>query len=528
MFDAGSVVFAFATTTGLLLVLCSIIELIEIADLLIHWLNTGQHRWMDYSDENGSIPFQPFVSLHVPLCSEPVDVVSDTLRALAAMKYKNFEVIVVYNNTDDKDLWSPIEELCDSLGERFKFYFVRTLSGFKAGALNFALRHTSSSAQIIGIIDSDYILDQDYLIDIAPLFSNPQLGFVQTPQNYRAPILTWFSSACYWEYWQFFEVGMSLRSLRNAPMLHGTMSLIRKSALLEVGGWAEWCLTEDSELGLRLLSHGYQGLYVKMTYGRGLLPFSYSHYKRQRWRWVAGGAQQIIYHFYKSNISRSLSLIQSLHHLQSWIPWIRDSIIVISLPLLGLSTISLLLGLTSSYPLWFLGLGILFVILHHLLRQAIICRRRLHLSWPETLGATCAVSSLTLTVGTAWLLVCLGKKTPFVVTPKRPSLFRRWWIEVEFELAVGAYLLLLVLFLLLQHAAASAVPAMYLLLIAPAYALAIGSGKAGPALSSGPAATSARMQKMLEQGRYRMSHYGAIPIDRADSAPASSNVGGSR
>lgn len=481
MFVAGSIVFAFAAVTGLLLVLCSVIELVEIADLLIHWRDIDRKLWVEHRKDSGPVPFQPFVSLHVPLCSEPVDVVSDTLRALAEMKYKNFEVIVVYNNTDDEDLWRPIQQLCKTLGERFKFYFVRRLPGHKAGALNFSLHQTSSSAEIVGVVDSDYILDKDYLIDTAPLFSNPQLGFVQTPQNYRLSSLSWFSSACYWEYWQFFEVGMSLRSLRNAPMLHGTMSLIRKSALREVGGWAEWCLTEDSELGLRILSHGYQTLYVKKNYGRGLLPFSYSDYKRQRWRWVAGGAQQIIYHFCKSDIIRRLSLIQSLHHLQSWLPWFRDAVVVISLPLLGLSTIVHLLGFNSSYSLWFLGLGILCVILQGALRQIIICRRRLHLSWPETFGAACAASSLTLTVGTAWLLACFGKKTPFVVTPKTPGSNRSWWIEVGFELAVGAYLIVLVLFLFIgfgQHAAASFVPAMYFLLVIPAYAVAIVSAKA--------------------------------------------------
>lgn len=489
--ELGSAIFALAAATGLLLVLCSIIELVQIADLLIHWADAGQHRRIGHRKSIGDVPFQPFVSLHVPLCSEPVDVVFGTLRALAAMRYANFEVIVVYNNTDDEHLWRPVEALCSSLGERFKFYFVGRLPGFKAGALNFALRHTSASSDIVGVVDADYIIDKDYLADIAPLFSNAQLGFVQTPQNYRVSNSSWSSSACYWEYWQFFEVGMSLRALRNASMLHGTMSLVRKSALLEVGGWAEWCVTEDSELGLRLLSHGYQSLYVKKTYGRGLLPFSYSAYKRQRWRWVAGGAQQVIQHFWKSNISRRLSLMQSLHHLQSWLPWFRDTIVVLSLPILGLSTIALLLGCTSSGSLWFLGFGILCVILHQLLWQAVVCRRRLHLSWPETLAATCAVSSLTLTVGAAWLLAWFGKKTPFVVTPKAPGSIRGWWIEVAFELAVGAYLILLVLSLLAgfgQHAALSLVPALYLFLVMPAYALAIASTKAAGAdrLSSDP------------------------------------------
>ena len=42
------------------------------------------------------------------------------------------------------------------LGRRFRFYHVDPLSGFKAGALNFALRHTAADAEVVAVIDSDY------------------------------------------------------------------------------------------------------------------------------------------------------------------------------------------------------------------------------------------------------------------------------------------------------------------------------------------------------------------------------------
>ena len=41
------------------------------------------------------------------------------------------------------------------------------------------------------------------------------------------------------------------RNERNAIIQHGTMTMVRKSALEEVGGWSEWCITEDAELGLQ-------------------------------------------------------------------------------------------------------------------------------------------------------------------------------------------------------------------------------------------------------------------------------------
>jgi hypothetical protein len=43
----------------------------------------------------------------------------------------------------------------------------------------------------------------------------------------------------------FFATSMVSLSEHGAGLTVGTMSLIRRRALVEAGGWAEWCLTED-------------------------------------------------------------------------------------------------------------------------------------------------------------------------------------------------------------------------------------------------------------------------------------------
>lgn len=74
---------------------------------------------------------------------------------------------------------------------------------------------------------------------------------------------------CYAEYKGFFYIGMLTRNERNAIIQHGTMTMVRKSVLQEVGGWAEWCITEDAELGLKIFERGYEATYIPKTYGRG-------------------------------------------------------------------------------------------------------------------------------------------------------------------------------------------------------------------------------------------------------------------
>ena len=59
------------------------------------------------------------------------------------------------------------------------------VDGFKAGALRLALAHTAPDAEIIGIIDADYVVQPDWLKDLVPVFADPKVGLVQAPQDHR-------------------------------------------------------------------------------------------------------------------------------------------------------------------------------------------------------------------------------------------------------------------------------------------------------------------------------------------------------
>ena len=85
-------------------------------------------------------------------------MLKQTLDAVARLDYPNFECVVVINNTPDPALWLPIEEHCRTLGERFKFVRADNLVGFKAGALRLAMVHTAADAEMIGVIDADYVV----------------------------------------------------------------------------------------------------------------------------------------------------------------------------------------------------------------------------------------------------------------------------------------------------------------------------------------------------------------------------------
>ena len=75
------------------------------------------------------------------------------------------------------------------------------------------------------------------------------------------------------------------------------MGLIRRVALDELGGWNEWCITEDAELSIRLLRAGWHGLHVDQSWGYGIMPLTFEALKGQRYWWCFGGIQILRMHW---------------------------------------------------------------------------------------------------------------------------------------------------------------------------------------------------------------------------------------
>lgn len=270
---------------------------------------------------------QARVCIHLACCNEAPEMVIATLESLVRLDYPRFEVLVVDNNTRDESLWRPVERWVQASGDaRLRFVHLPRWPGFKAGALNFALSQTAQDVDIIGVVDADYVVRPDWLSSLVAHFSDPEVAVVQTPQAHRAWETHPFHRMMNWEYEGFFRIGMHHRNERDAIIQHGTMTLIRASALRNEGRWSEWCICEDAELGLRLMKAGYRSVYVDRVMGQGLTPDDFGAFKQQRRRWAEGG-MQILRHHLASLLGRSrLSLAQRYHFVAGWLPWIGDAL----------------------------------------------------------------------------------------------------------------------------------------------------------------------------------------------------------
>ena len=163
----------------------------------------------------------------------------------------------IINNTPDPEFWQPIQDHCRALGERFKFINAEKVQGFKAGALRIAMERTAADAEIIGIIDADYVVQPDWLKDLVPVFADPRVGLVQAPQDHRDGDRSLMHYIMNGEYAGFFDIGMVQRNEANAIIVHGTMCLIRRAAMDMAGGWAGDTICEDTDLGLAIIEQGW-------------------------------------------------------------------------------------------------------------------------------------------------------------------------------------------------------------------------------------------------------------------------------
>ncbi|HEX5034816.1 MAG TPA: glycosyltransferase, partial [bacterium] len=135
----GDIVFwAVMISSQLLLAVILLTDAAEIADVVGH--KALKRRYQPLKTGLGPSEAFPMVSIHLACCKEPPEMVIATIDSLAKLDYPNFEVLVVDNNTPDPELWKPVEKRCQELGSRFRFFSLGKWPGFKAGALNFALR----------------------------------------------------------------------------------------------------------------------------------------------------------------------------------------------------------------------------------------------------------------------------------------------------------------------------------------------------------------------------------------------------
>jgi glycosyltransferase involved in cell wall biosynthesis len=384
----------------------------------------------------------PKVSIHIPAYYEPVEMMKQTLDAVSRLDYPNFECVVIINNTPDPEFWQPIQDHCRALGERFKFINAEKVQGFKAGALRIAMDRTAADAEIIGIIDADYVVHPDWLKDLVPLFADPRVGLVQAPQEHRDGDRSLMHYIMNGEYAGFFDIGMVQRNEANAIIVHGTMCLIRRAAMDMAGGWSSDTICEDTDLGLSIQQQGWLTHYTNTRYGEGLLPDTYEAFKKQRHRWAYGGFQIVKKHWrrFLPGASR-LTADQRREFGLGWLNWLGAESLGVVVAILNLVWVPIVAFADIAIPDRILTLPIIAAFVVSLLHFLVLYRLRVNVKVPQMLGAMIAAMSVQWTVSRAVAQGLITEHLAFARTSKgglsRMSIeFQAFW-----EAVIGVLLL---------------------------------------------------------------------------------------
>jgi hypothetical protein len=222
------------------------------------------------------------VSIHVPICNEPPDRVRSALASLANLNYPAFEVLVVDHNTPDPEIWEPVARECARRGARFRFFHLGRWPGGRAGALNFARVQATDRAEVVAVLEPDASVARNWLQDAVPEFADPRVGVVRSPY------------------------------------------LLRKAALDDVGGWAEWTVTEDAALDLALSQAHWLSADPAAPVDRG--PANFADARRRTARQAYGAAQIGRRYWLLSLFDRTLAWPQRRRIIAGWLPWAGDAL----------------------------------------------------------------------------------------------------------------------------------------------------------------------------------------------------------
>ena len=440
---------AFALTLGLiLLVPLILIAMARIDEIAAIAFGHGPRRLIAKSTEpmapatiGDAIAF-PKVSIHIPAYFEPVEMLKQTLDAVSRLDYPNFECVCIINNTPDPEFWQPIQDHCRALGERFKFINAEKVQGFKAGALRIAMERTAADAEIIGIIDADYVVHPDWLKDLVPVFADPRVGLVQAPQEHRDGDRSLMHYIMNGEYAGFFDIGMVQRNECNAIIVHGTMCLIRRSAMDMAGGWSSDTICEDTDLGLTIQQQGWLTHYTNVRYGEGLLPDTYEAFKKQRHRWAYGGFQIVKKHWrrFMPGASR-LTPDQRREFSLGWLNWLGAESLGVVVAILNLIWVPIVAFADIAIPDKILTLPIIASFVVSLVHFLALYRLRVHVKAGQMLGAMIAAMSVQWTVSRAVAQGLITEHLPFARTSKGGLSVMSIEFQAFWEAVIGVLLL---------------------------------------------------------------------------------------
>ena len=229
--------------------------------------------------------------------------------------------------------------------------------GFKPGNLNVML--PKAKGDYLLILDSDFLPKKDFLKRlVVPVIKDPTLAGAQAAwriinvhDNHSTLMGTGIVNIIHTVILPF------LKAATNSCVFCGSGELVKKSYLLEHGGWTAGALTEDIDYSLRVITAGKRIAYVDDLRIRCEVPYTPGDLFRQQMRWAYGVMRAFMAHGKKLFLSRTIQKRTKFAAFLFGSGYVMITLLLLTLILGTLNLVSWMLGLdpaaaqSSSYSI---------------------------------------------------------------------------------------------------------------------------------------------------------------------------------
>jgi cellulose synthase/poly-beta-1,6-N-acetylglucosamine synthase-like glycosyltransferase len=269
---------------------------------------------------------RPFVAVQLPIYNERYVVrrlVASCTRMVEQYGIDNAEITILDDSNDDTV--ALVDEIVREYSLRdFHIQAQRrpNRQGYKAGALQLALEKTE--AEFIVIFDADYTPPDDFLERTIPyLLQDDGLAIVQSRWTHLNRYYNLITRAVAIGIDVHFFIEQTGRYATQCfQNFNGSGGVLRKSALVEAGGWQADTLAEDLDASYRMQMLGYRVLFLKDLHSPGEVPPTVPSFKKQQARWANGSlrtARKLLPSIIPNRKFRLVQRLEALIHLTGYI-----------------------------------------------------------------------------------------------------------------------------------------------------------------------------------------------------------------
>lgn len=366
----------------------------------------------------------PKVTIQLPIFNE-INVVERLIDCIVQIEYpkERLQIQILDDSTDDTlSISKARAEHYREQGYDIEVVTRSDRSGYKAGALAAAMPFVKG--KYIAIFDADFLPKPSFLLDTLPYIMQPNIAVVQTKWghlNEDYNILT---------YMQAFQLNVHFSTEQsgrywsnNLLQFNGTAGVWNKDAITDAGGWQDDTLTEDLDLSMRAQLKGWKIIYREEIESPAELPVNMAGLKSQQFRWMKGGAEsarKLLKKIWRSDIRFYQKLQSSVHLLSSSVYLASLALGILSVPFLYIQQD--MVEIDFSYMSVFILSTVLLGIIYFYANVVVFWKgswlkrvARFAVTFPPFLALSMGLS---LHNSVAVIQGLLGKKTPFIRTPK--------------------------------------------------------------------------------------------------------------